>query len=68
MFNKVKLNDKKLLDIAFDLLPQLVNQMQGYEIKDFVLDMGTHSNLTLANEFVKNHPSAFNIIVEKKLK
>ena len=68
LFNKVKLNDKKLLDIAFDLLPQLVNQMQGYEIKDFVLDMGTHSNLTLANEFVKNHPSAFNIIVEKKLK
>jgi mannose-1-phosphate guanylyltransferase len=67
LFNKVKLHDKKVLDIAFDLLPQLVNQMQGYEIKDFVLDMGTHSNLALANEFVKNHPSAFNITVEKKL-
>jgi mannose-1-phosphate guanylyltransferase len=60
LFNKIKLKDKKILDIGFDLLPQLVNQMQGYKIKDFVLDMGTHSNLALATEFVKNNPSSFN--------
>ena len=57
---KIDLNNKKLLDIGFDLLPKLINQMQGYEIKNFVLDMGTPNNLKLATDFVNNNPTLFN--------
>ncbi len=60
LFDKIQLDNKKLLDIGFDLLPKLINQMQGFEIKDFVLDMGTPINLTVATEFVNNNPSLFN--------
>ena len=56
----IDLNNKKLLDIGFDLLPKLINQMQGYEIKNFVLDMGTPNNLKLATDFVNNNPTLFN--------
>jgi hypothetical protein len=34
--------------------------MQGFEIKDFVLDMGTPNNLTLATQYVNNNPTLFN--------
>ncbi len=60
LFNKIQLDNKKPLDIGFDLLPKLINQMQGFEIKDFVLDMGTPNNLTLATQFVNNNPTLFN--------
>jgi len=60
LFDKIDLNNKKLLDIGFDLLPKLINQMQGYEIKNFVLDMGTPNNLKLATDFVNNNPTLFN--------
>jgi mannose-1-phosphate guanylyltransferase len=60
LFNKIQLDNKKPLDIGFDLLPKLINQMQGFEINDFVLDMGTPNNLTLATHFVNNNPTLFN--------
>ena len=60
LFDKIQLDNNKLLDIGFDLLPKLINQMQGFEIKDFVLDMGTPINLTLATEFVNNNRDLFN--------
>lgn len=62
LFDKIQVDYKKTLDIGFDFLPKLINQMQGFEIKDFVIDMGTPINLTLASEFVKNNRGLFNPI------
>ena len=35
-------------DIGFDLLPQLINQMSGWENDDYLIDIGTHVNLAKA--------------------
>ncbi len=59
LFNDINVSQSKLLDIGYDLLPKLVSNMNGYKIIDFVLDIGTHSNLTRADEFVKNNPDNF---------
>jgi mannose-1-phosphate guanylyltransferase len=61
LLDKIQLDNKKILDIGFDLLPKLINNMQGYEIKDFVIDIGTPVNLTLASEHVNNNQTTFNI-------
>lgn len=42
--------DKPLTDIGFDLLPQLVGKMAGWESKDFLMDIGTLENLKRASE------------------
>ena len=60
LIKNVKVDSDKLLDIGFDLLPQLINKMQGYQINDFILDMGTHSNLGLANDYVSKNQDIFN--------
>ena len=49
----------KLLDIGFDLLPRLTGRMKGFEIEDYLLDVGTHQNLKIADEFVKSHQELF---------
>ncbi len=59
LFNSIKFDTDKLLDIGFDLLPQLVGKMHGYQINDFVLDIGTHSNLALANDYIDKNPTIF---------
>jgi mannose-1-phosphate guanylyltransferase len=59
LFDKIQDDYKQTLDIGFDLLPKLINQMQGFEIKDFVIDMGTPINLILASEFVSKNPTLF---------
>ena len=35
---------EKPADIGFDVLPQLTGRMIGYEIEDYLLDIGTISN------------------------
>lgn len=35
-------------DIGFDLLPQLINHMSGWENEDYLIDIGTHANLAKA--------------------
>jgi mannose-1-phosphate guanylyltransferase len=37
-------------DIGFDLLPRLVGKMSAYEVKDFLLDVGTLENYQLAQK------------------
>jgi mannose-1-phosphate guanylyltransferase len=37
-------------DIGFDLLPQLINQMSGWENNDYLIDIGTHVNLAKARK------------------
>jgi mannose-1-phosphate guanylyltransferase len=59
LLNKMQFNNKKILDIGFDLLPKLTYQMQGYEINEFVLDIGTPINLELATEYVNNNQISF---------
>jgi len=51
--------DNAILDFGFDLLPQLVYQMKGFVINDYILDIGTLDNLNEANKFVKEHTSLF---------
>ena len=51
--------NKGLLDIGFDLLPNLVNHMKGYEIPEILIDVGTISNLKEAEQLVKTNPSLF---------
>jgi len=59
LLNEIKLSQDKLLDIGYDLLPTLVSNMTGYKHINFVLDIGTHNNLSRANEFVKDNPKIF---------
>lgn len=51
--------DNSILDFGFDLLPQLVYQMKGFVINDYILDIGTLDNLNEANSFVREHTSLF---------
>ncbi len=41
---------KRSADIAFDVLPRLLGRMRGYEIPEFVLDIGTPENYDLAQK------------------
>jgi mannose-1-phosphate guanylyltransferase len=58
LFN-MKFPKASLLDIGYDLLPKLIYQMQGFIIKDFVLDIGTHANLQFAEKFLTSNPKEF---------
>jgi len=42
--------DKKNADIGFDLLPQLINKMSGWETDDYLIDIGTINNLKKARK------------------
>lgn len=35
---------KEFMDFGFDILPQLIGKMHGYEIKEYLLDIGTYEN------------------------
>ncbi|NQV18384.1 MAG: nucleotidyltransferase family protein [Armatimonadetes bacterium] len=52
-------DENSILDFGFDLLPQLVYQMKGFVINDYILDIGTLDNLNEANSFVREHTSLF---------
>jgi mannose-1-phosphate guanylyltransferase len=41
---------KELLDFGKDVLPLLVNKMYGYEIRDYILDIGTWPNYEKAQK------------------
>ena len=44
------LPDKLPSDIGFDVLPKLVGRMAGYEIRDYLIDIGTMENYQAAQE------------------
>ncbi|HSP89145.1 MAG TPA: nucleotidyltransferase family protein [Ignavibacteriaceae bacterium] len=50
---------KEITDIGFDLIPKLVNNMKGWLIHDYLIDIGTHENLKNAemkwSSFLKNN-------------
>lgn len=48
IFNHI--SGKILEDFGHHVLPTLVNRMYGYEIKEFLMDIGTLSNYDLANK------------------
>jgi len=64
VFDFVNSTNKELLDIGFDLLPNLSNQMKGYTIPEYLIDVGTMCNLKEAEKFVKMNPDIFNYSVE----
>jgi len=62
IFNQFELNNNKgLLDIAYDLIPQLVGQMKAFIINDFILDIGTHENYKKANDYITLNPNIFKL-------
>lgn len=42
--------DSELADIGFHLLPKLVHHMVGWKINDFLIDIGTHQHLSIAQK------------------
>lgn len=60
IFNYIQdLTPKEGLDIGFNLLPRLVSKMKGYIIPEFLIDVGTHTNLHFATEYILNHRDEF---------
>lgn len=55
IFNSLELKKNKILDIGYHLLPKYINQMNGFIIEDYLMDIGTHENHSKANEFMKNN-------------
>ena len=49
----IKKIKKKKIDISLDLIPRLINKIQLYENKEFVIDIGTKKGLDLANKTIK---------------
>ena len=41
---------KEFVDFGFDVLPRLVGKMYGYEIKEYLMDIGTMENYQKAQE------------------
>ena len=64
VFNFINSTTKGLLDIGFDLLPNLVNHMKGYTMPEYIIDVGTLDNLKIAEQFVKKNPDIFNFSAE----
>ncbi len=59
VFHNMEYDGKTLLDIGYDLLPRLVNNMAGYRIPEFLIDIGTPEKLEFTNEYVKQHIDEF---------
>ncbi len=62
LLDRLSFPENKLLDIGFDLLPLLKNKMLGYEIRDFLLDIGTHKNYNLANNLLRENKTLFSYV------
>ena len=46
-------------DIAVNLLSNMIGKMKGFIIKEFIMDIGTHSNYNFANKYVSKHKDEF---------
>ena len=44
----------EVFDLGHDILPLLVNNMQGYLLKDYLIDIGNHENYQRAQKEWKN--------------
>ena len=51
--------ENTLLDIGNHLLPKFINQMKGFIINDYLLDIGNLDNYDMANQYVSLNPSMF---------
>lgn len=49
----------KVLDIGHDLLPKLVGKMKGYQIPEFLIDIGSIASYKIANKYIKSNTTAF---------
>lgn len=49
----------EILDIGNDLLPIMINEIKGYFINSYLLDIGTINNYTQANYFVTKNRKLF---------
>lgn len=43
-------SDKRLVDFGFDVFPSLIGKIYGYEIEEYLLDIGTLENYKRANK------------------
>jgi len=59
LFSELIFPRGQLLDIGFNLLPLLKNRMLGFEIRDFLLDIGTHKNYNFANNLLREDKTLF---------
>ena len=46
-------------DIAVNLLSNMIGKMKGFIIKEFIMDIGTHSSYNFANKYVSKHKDEF---------
>jgi len=58
IFEPISFNNK-LLDIAFDLLPNYIGKMKGYKLNDFIYDIGDIRKLEYAENYLKNNLNLF---------
>ena len=64
VFNFITSTKKGLLDIGFDLLPNLTHHMKGYTIPESLIDVGTLNNLKKAEQLVEKNLDIFNFSAE----
>jgi len=62
LLNELSFPQEKLLDIGFDFLPLLKRKMLGFEIRDFLLDIGTHKNYDFANNLLQQNKTLFSYV------
>jgi len=56
---KFKKKVDSVLDISYHLLPDYINNMVGYEMDEFLCDIGDINNLRYAIEYVESHSTEF---------
>ena len=59
IFDGFNVEENTLLDIGNHLLPKFINQMKGFIINDYLLDIGTMENYRKANKHVALNPNMF---------
>ena len=59
IFDGFNVEENILLDISNHLLPKFINQMKGFIINDYLLDIGTVENYRKANKHVALNPNMF---------
>ena len=59
IINSLNLNNQKINDIGHDLLPKYIDNMSGFFIKDYIIDIGSHSNLEIANNYASQNEKLF---------
>lgn len=45
-------NKEKIIDFSKDIIPLLINKIQTWQTKDYLIDIGTPQNLKIANDLI----------------